>query len=187
MKTKFLVVLLAMIPVICLAGEQYTLSFQNTDVRDVLGFYAKLTGKKLVYDNTVQGPVTVVENTQVNADKAIELVEQTLFANNFSLVDLAPDTVEVLGLGRNARSIGVPCYKAGDEFPKGERIFSYVFKLRYRDPADIQKVLTAHAAPNNYTSVIIDPKIKAVVVTERTSVIRNWIKLVEQLDVPEQK
>ena len=79
------------------ADEQINLSFKNSDIREVIALYQRLTGKKVIYSTIVQGYVSVLMDTPVSREKAIELIEKTLFANGFPLVDASDDTIEVVG------------------------------------------------------------------------------------------
>jgi general secretion pathway protein D len=167
-----------------MADEQIKLQFTNTDVREVIALYEKLTSKKMIYDNTLQGPVNLNVAEPVSEEKAIELIEKTLFSNGFALVDSASDTIQVVGLTKNARGEGIPTYSKPDEIPHGERVFSYIIKLQYREAIEIARLLDQHIAPSLYTSVVSDAKSNTVIVTERTSVVRGLLKAVAAFDVP---
>ncbi len=167
------------------ADDEITLAFRNSDVREVVDLYQRLTDKKIISDLTVQGLVNLAVDTPVSRDKAIELIEKTFFAHGYSLVDVSSDTIEVVGLARNPRAVGVPTYTKPDEIPKGERVFTYIFKLQHRGATEVQQLLTQHIAKSIYTSVIADPKSDTVVVTERTSVIRSLLPIVAAFDVPQ--
>jgi type II secretory pathway component GspD/PulD (secretin) len=152
----------------------------------VLRFYESLTGFKIIKDNFVQGKITVSVAEPITRDKAIEIIERSLFGNGYSIVQIEPDTVEVLGAGRNARSHGVPTISDAKDLPSGERVVSFLFKLKHRDPEKIQRVLAQYLSPPQaYTSFLIVPDTHALWVTERTSVIRQLIKVIEEVDVPE--
>src|SRR5512134_47974 len=67
------------------------LEYPNADVLSVLRVYEELTGKKLVYDNTVQGQVNIVISTPVTKEEAIKIIEINLILNGFSLVPAGGD------------------------------------------------------------------------------------------------
>ena len=168
------------------ADQQIQLTFPQTDVREVLALYGKLTSKRIIADNTTQGPVSLTTTTPIPANEAIKLIENLLFADGFSLVDKEADTIEVVGIGRNARAIGVPTYSKREEIPKSERVFTYIFKLKNRDAVEVQQLLGQQIAPTSYTSVTADSKSSTLVVTSRTSVILGLIPIVAAYDVPQQ-
>src|SRR5438270_9085586 len=84
------------------------LQFPNADVKDVVQLYEKLTGFRIVQDNFVQGKITVTTQQPVEREKAIELIEKTLMSNGYSLVQTEKDVVQIVGMGKNPRSVGIP-------------------------------------------------------------------------------
>src|SRR5205823_2764327 len=66
----------------------------------------------------------------------------------------------------------------------GDQIISYLFKLRYADPAELQQVLGQYLSPpQTYTSVLPLPKSSSVLITENSTVIRGLAKIIDQIDV----
>src|SRR3954464_1495656 len=61
------------------------LNFPNTDVNDVLAFYESLTHFKIIRDNFVQGKISISVGEPITPDKAIEIIERTLFADGFAI------------------------------------------------------------------------------------------------------
>src|SRR5215212_2616939 len=86
--------------------ETYSLAFPpNADVKEILAFYEKLTGRRLIYDAQVTGPVPLVINTPVTKDEAIKIIETALLMNQFSLISTEdPLRWKVFGIGKNPRS-----------------------------------------------------------------------------------
>lgn len=154
------------------------------DIQQIIALYQRLTRKKIVYDNSVQGPINLDIAALPEGDKAIELIERTLFANGFSLVDVSSDSIQLVGLARNPRTIGVPAYSKASDLPKGERVVTYIFKIQHRDAAELGQLLQCTIAPSIYTFCMPDSKTGTIVLTERTSVIRSLMPIVEALDAP---
>ena len=163
-----------------------TLQFPNSDVADVLRFYEELTGKKLVMDNFVQGKVNIFINKKIPRDEAIKIIEMNLLLNGYSLVPSEDsDIVKVIGTGKNPRTTGVPVISDETEIPDGDHVISYLFKLRYADPTELQQALGQYLSPPQpYTSFLALPKAGAILVTENSSVIRTLARIVDQVDVP---
>ena len=162
------------------------LQFPNSDVKDVLRFYESLTGKKLIMDNFVQGKIDIFISKDVPRDEAIKIIEMSLLLNDFSLVPSEEgDVVKVVGVGKNPRTTGVPVISEETEIPDGDHVISYLFKLRYADPQELQQALGQYLSPPKpYTSFLALPKAGAVLVTENSSVIRTLARIVDQVDVP---
>lgn len=159
--------------------------FPNNDIKEVLDLYARLTGKNLVYDNTVTGPLYLVIPGSVPKEEAIRLIETNMLLNGFVLVPAEGDIVKVIGLSKNARSTGVPIYSTPDPIPEGARVISYLFKLRYADPVELQQVLAPYIpASPNYTAIVALPKASALLVTESTDVLEGLRRIIAEIDVP---
>src|SRR5712664_3851761 len=162
------------------------LQFPNSDVVDVLHLYEQLTGKKLVMDNFVQGKVNIFIAKEVAREEAIKIIEMNLLLNGYSLVPSEDsDIVKVIGTGKNPRTTGVPIISDETEIPDGDHVISYLFKLRYADPQELQQALGQYLSPPQaYTSFLALPKAGAILITENSSVIRTLAKIIDQVDVP---
>ncbi|OAI43130.1 hypothetical protein AYO41_02730 [Verrucomicrobia bacterium SCGC AG-212-E04] len=172
-------------PVAAVAGPEEMVQMQlpNADVRDVLSYYERLTGKRLVLDSTIQGQINIVVNGKVTKSEAIKLIETALLLNGFSIVP-GDGVTKVLGLSKNARGAGVSIYSDFAMLPEGELVVSYLFRLRYLDPTELQQILQQYITANLYTSFVALPKSGALLVTESTSVIRKLVQLVRDVDIP---
>jgi general secretion pathway protein D len=168
------------------APQMVRLQFPNSDVSDVLHLYEQLTGKKLVMDNFVQGKVNIFIAKDVPRDEAVKIIEMNLLLNGYSLVpSQESDIVKVIGTGKNPRTTGVPIISDETEIPDGDHVISYLFKLRYADPTELQQALGQYLSPPQpYTSFLALPKAGAILVTENSSVIRTLAKIIDQVDVP---
>jgi type II secretion system protein D len=161
------------------------LQFPNADVTDVLHLYEQLTGKKLVMDNFVQGKVNIFISKDVPREEAIKIIEINLLMNGFSLVPADDDILKVIGTGKNPRTAGVPIISDESQIPDGDHVISYVFKLRYADPQELQQVLGQYLSPPQpYTSFLALPKSGSLLVTENSSVIRALVHVIDQVDIP---
>ncbi|HEY0369737.1 MAG TPA: secretin N-terminal domain-containing protein, partial [Chthoniobacterales bacterium] len=162
-----------------------TLQFPNSDVADVLRFYEQLTNKKLVMDNFVQGKVNIFVAKPLPRDEAINIIKINLLMNGYSLVPAEGDVVKVIGTGKNPRNAGVPIISDESMIPAGEQVISFLFKLRYADPTELQQVLGQYLSPPQpYTSFLALPKSMSILVTENSSVIRSLVSIINQVDIP---
>src|SRR6202045_936605 len=162
------------------------LQYPNSDGQDVLHLYEQLTGKKLVMDNFVQGKVNIFISKDVPREEAIKIIEMNLLLNGYSLIPSEDsDIVKVIGTGKNPRTTGVPVISDETEIPDGDHVISYLFKLRYADPQELQQALGQYLSPPQpYTSFLALPKAGAILITENSSVIRTLARIIDQVDVP---
>ena len=166
------------------AQDMVRLQFPNSDVADVLREYETLTGKRVITDNFVQGKVNIFLNKEVPRDEAIQIIKISLLMNGFSLVPEDPDIVKVIGTGKNPRGQGVPIISDQADIPPSDQVVSYLFKLRYADPVELQQVLGQYLSPpQTYTSVLPLPKSSSILITENSTVIRGLAKIIDQIDV----
>src|SRR5256714_270191 len=162
-----------------------TLQFPNSDVVDVLHLYDQLTNTKLIMDNFVQGKVNIFLSRAVPKDEAVKIIEMKLLMNGYSLVPAGDGIVKVIGTGRSPRNAGVPLISDEADIPEGEHVVSFLFKLHYADPVELQQVLGQYLSPpQSYTSFLALPKASAILITENSAVIRSLIRIVDQIDVP---
>jgi type II secretory pathway component GspD/PulD (secretin) len=160
-----------------------SLCYPIADVSDILDLYASITHFKIVRDNYVQGKVSISVAEPVSPTKAIEIIEQTLFADGFTIVQVNADTFQVLGHGVNPRGNGVPVVTDPKELPAQERLVSYLFQLKYANAQKVSQLFLQYLMPiKTYTSCIATDN--TVLVTERTSVIRQLLVLAERIDAP---
>jgi general secretion pathway protein D len=165
--------------------KSVTLQYPNSDVADVLRLYETLTGKKLIMDNFVQGKVNIFLSKPVLRDEAIKIIEMNLLMNGYSLVPAGDEIVKVIGTGRSPRNAGVPIVSDEADIPAGEHVVSYLFRLHYADPVELQQVLGQYLSPpQTYTSFLALPKSSAILITENSSVIRMLTRIIDQIDVP---
>ncbi len=160
------------------------IQFPNPDVRAILAFYEQLTGKQTIYDNTVQGQVNIVVNRQVSRDEAVRIIETALLINGFNLVPGPGNIVKVIGSTKNARQYAVPILSDIRDLPENDHIISFLFKLEYADPTEVQQAISQYVAPSPYTVFVPLPKSQSLIVTESSNVVRQIIRVVEALDQP---
>ncbi|WP_162145312.1 secretin N-terminal domain-containing protein [Chthoniobacter flavus] len=163
------------------------LQFPNTDVKEVLAFYERLTKKRMIIDNQVQGTVNIVVSGEVPAEEAIRIIEINLLLNGFTLIPVeGTDMVKVVGSGKNPRTAAIPIISDELLLPEGEQVVTYIAKLHYADPTEVQQLLSTFVvpAPGGYTNVTALPKSQTLVITENTATIRGLIRILHEIDIP---
>lgn len=162
------------------------IQFPNADVRHVLAFYEQLTGKQVIYDNTVQGQVNIVVSRTLSREQAIQAVETVLQINGFTVIPGPGDwMVKVVGTTKNARQFAIPMISDLADLPDGDQVVTFVFHLEYADPTQVQELIGQYVAQTaNYTALIPLPKVQALMVTETAGVVRRIGQIVETVDIP---
>ena len=163
------------------------LQFPNSDVKDVLSFYEKLAGVRLVYDNQVVGPVNIVVNDEIPRDEARLIIEINLLMNGFTFVPVeGTKIVKVIGLGKTPRTAGIRIISDELLIPPGEEVVTYLTKLKYADPTEVTQVLGTFIvqSPGQYTNITPLPKSSALLITENSAILRGIVKVLHELDTP---
>ena len=153
-------------------------------MRDVLAYYERLTGKKVIYDNTVQGTVNIVVSAPVSKEEAVRIIEMSLLLNGFTLVPADRGILKVVSPAKNPRTTGIPIYSDEEQIPDADQVISFLFKLHYADTTELQQTLAQYISPQIFTSVVALPKSQAILITESTSVIRGLVKIIREIDIP---
>ncbi|HEU5246795.1 MAG TPA: secretin N-terminal domain-containing protein, partial [Candidatus Udaeobacter sp.] len=160
------------------------LQFPNSDVVDVLHLYEQLTGKKLIMDNFVQGKVNIFIAKDVSREEAIKIIEMSMALNGISLVPAGRDLLEVVGAGQNPRKAPVPIVSDLSDIPAGNPVISFLFRLQYADPQELQQVLMAYFQGSSGTiNILALPKSSALLVTQNADIIRQLASVISQIDV----
>jgi general secretion pathway protein D len=166
------------------APSPVRLQFPNSDVVDVLHLYEQLTGKKLVMDNFVQGKVNIFIAKDVSREEAIKIIEMSMALNGISLVPAGRDIVDVVGAGQNPRKAPVPIISDLADIPAGNPVVSFLFRLQYADPQELQQVLMAYFQGSSGTiNILALPKSSSLLVTQNADIIRQLAGVIEQVDV----
>jgi type II secretion system protein D len=165
-------------------ADMVTMQYPNSDVSDVLHLYENLTGKKLVLDNNVQGKVNIFLAKPVPREEAIRIIEMNLALNGYSLVPAEGDIVEVVGVNKNPRAAAVPIISDPADLPTGATVVSYLFRLDYADPQELQQVLSQYLAGiGGQAPILALPKSSSLLITQSADVLRKIVRMVEQIDV----
>ncbi|MBO0696366.1 MAG: hypothetical protein J2P56_09745, partial [Verrucomicrobia bacterium] len=166
------------------APAMVRLQFPNSDVVDVLHLYEQLTGKKLVMDNFVQGKVNIFIARDVSREEAIKIIEMSMSLNGISLVPSGKDLISVVGAGQNPRKAPVPIISDMADIPPGNPVVSFLFRLQYADPQELQQVLMAYFQGSSGTiNILALPKASALLVTQNADIIRQLASVINQVDV----
>ncbi len=163
------------------------LQFPNSDVKDVLNFYEKLAGVRLVYDNQVVGPVNIVVNDEIPREEAKLIIEINLLMNGFTLVPVeGTRIVKVIGIGKSPRTAAIPIISDELQIPDGEHVVTLLIKLHYADPTEVTQVLGTFVvqSPGQYTNITALPKSSALLITENSAILRGIVKVIAEMDVP---
>ncbi len=171
------------------AGDTVQLQFPNADVAQVLDFYEKMTGRRLIRDNQVIGQINIIINEKIPKEEAQKIIEINLMMNGFTLVPVERTDQKlwkVIGTGKNPRNFGIPILSDVDELPDNEQVVTFLKKLQYADPTELAQVLgqAIPASPTLGQTITPLPKAGALLITENSVIIRGILRILREVDLP---
>jgi type II secretion system protein D len=160
------------------------MQFPHASVLDILSFYEKLTGKRIIRDSNLQGPeISIMVADQIPRGEAVSLIESSLLLNGYTFVPVDAKTVKILGPSRHPRSEGLPLYLEESQLPpEGDKIISFYKPLKFLSPAEAIQIIDGVIQRNAYGTIAPVPNTSAIVITEKTPIVRKALALLEVVD-----
>ncbi len=173
-------------PSLATQGETVTLQYPNSPVTDIVDFYERLTGRRIIRDSNLAGANLSIEVTEpVTKQEAVQLIEAVLLLNGYVFIDAGNNMLKIVNsAAKNPRSEGITLYSNAGELPEGEVVAAYFMPLTYITPEEALPIFQGHVQLHPYGSIVAAPNARALVITENASVIRQLIVLREMIDVP---
>ena len=164
--------------------ESVSIQFPHTSVVEVLSLYEKLTGKRIIRDSNLAGPeLSIMVADPIPKRDAIGLMESSLLLNGYTLIPVDDKTVKILGPSRPPRSEGLPLYLEESQLPlDGDKLVSFYKPLRFLGPDEAISILQGVVQVNAYGSLVAIPNTGAIVITDKTPVIRKALALLDVVD-----
>lgn len=165
--------------------EQITLQFPRASVNDILSFYEALTGKRMIRDSKLGGDeISVYSRQPLPKSDAIRMIEAAMLLNGYTLLPMDAGTMKVLGPSKPVRSEGIPLIASPEDLPNSDMVVSYFMPLRYLSAGDAATIFSQFVKLNTYGSIVPIPSASAIVITDKTSLIRTVIGLGSMIDRP---
>ena len=169
-------------------GKHLSLDFQDIEVRTVLQILAKESGINIVASDSVQGKMTL-SLKDVPWDQALDLV--------LSARDLVMEkNGNIINILTNAESKKRRLEDAEDRAKLDDLIplVSQTFQLKYKNVEELRDVLkldqrgndsgTSGSLLTKRGSARVDPATNTLIVKDTSTVIQEFQRLIEELDVP---
>lgn len=173
-------------------GDSVSLQFPLNPVSDILNIYERLVGKTIIKDTAVfEGPqLSLVTPADVSKEDAIRLIEATLITNGYVLVQGAEGkTVKVLRAtvgGQNQASSfteGLLMFTTPESLPQGDTLVAYYMGINFMNPEEVATIFANHVTLHPFGKLTPISTPPGLLITENSSIIRQFIKLLEIIDV----
>jgi type II secretion system protein D len=154
-------------------------------VLDVISFYETLTGKRIIRDSNLAGQeLSIMVAKPVSREDAIGIIESSLLMNNYSIVPVDDQTIKILGPSRAPRTEGLPLLSEVQSLPAdGDKVLSFYKPLSFISPEEAIAVVQGVVQINAYGSVVPVPNTNAIILTDKTPVIRKALGILDLIDV----
>ena len=173
-------------------GKRVSLDFQDVDVRTILQILAKESNMNIVASDSVSGKMTL-SLKDVPWDQALDLVMQSRgleSRRNGNIIRVAP--------AEEFRKIDVETLENAKRIEELGPLVSRTFQLKYKDVNEFRKILNIsenggsgnnsgnnnNSLLSNRGSAVIDPATNTLIIKDNQNVIKEFERLIEQLDVP---
>lgn len=166
-------------------NEMVSITFPRNSVLDVISFYETLTGKRIIRDSNLAGQeLSIIVAKPVPKKDAIAIIESSLLMNNYSIVPVDGETIKILGPSRAPRTEGLPLYNDLEALPEdGDKVVSFYKPLSYITPEEATAVIQGVVQINAYGSIVPVPNTNALIITDKTPVIRKALGILSLIDV----
>jgi type II secretion system protein D len=172
-------------PVPVNAEETVSITFPKNSVLDVISFYETLTGKRIIRDSNLAGQeLSIMVAKPVPRKDAIAIIESSLLLNNYSIVPVDTQTIKILGPSRAPRTEGLPLLSEVNALPvDGDKVVSFYKPLGFVSPEEAIAVIQGVVQINAFGSLVPVPNTNALIITDKTPVIRKAIGILDLIDV----
>lgn len=159
------------------AGEQaWTVNFNDSDIQEVIKFIAGATGKTIIIDPKVRGPIKVINTKPLNARELYELFLASLDVHGFTAVE-SGNIVRIV-MNRDARNLPIPTENSVKN--KDDLYITQVIPLKNTSAAKILAALRP-LVPQYGHLTTYEPS-NALIITDTRANVARMNELVIQLD-----
>ena len=156
-----------------------TMNFQEVTIPVLARFISQITHKNFIIDDKVQGKITIISPTPVNADEAYAMFQSVLQVKGYTTVPNG-GVIKVVP-SREAKQTGLPTLSNGALGPVGDAFITRLIPLRYVAATDLEPVLKPMVSSDGL--LIPYPPTNAIILTDLASNIRRFMGMIEALDV----
>lgn len=168
---------LAQVQAVEAQGEmRWSVNFNDTDIQDVIKSIAGLTGKTIIIDPKVRGPIKVINTRPLNAKELYELFLASLDVHGFTAVE-SGNIVRIV-MNRDARQFAIPTENNVKE--RDDLYITQVIPLKNTSAAKILAALRP-LVPQYGHLTTYEPS-NALIITDTRANAARISELVVQLD-----
>ncbi|MDA1074330.1 MAG: type II secretion system secretin GspD [Proteobacteria bacterium] len=172
-----LISMLISTPVVRAQEQTWKINIKNADIHEFITQVAEITGRTFVLDPRLKGSVTIISDTNMDADAVYELFLTVLRVYNFT-VTASGDNIRIEQTNTAKQSPGM----SGDlnDIPD-EQIITRVIPAQNVDSQELMKILRPLIPQHGNIAALTEPNV--VVVSDHAGNLRRLMELIRQIDI----
>ncbi len=161
----------------------------NMNGDDIAAKYRLYTGKRvLVSAAAAAAEFRIYQPGPLTYEEAATILEKQALMEGFIFVPSGTEEVKLVlagGQGASPKGEGLPVVLTEDELPLGDTLVNYVMNLKFIKPEEaIRTFQTIGGTANPESSYAPVPNASAIVITEKSNLLRKLVMLKDTIDVP---
>jgi len=164
-----------------------TVQFLNTPIPVILLEYERYTGKRVIRDSTIQDQtLSIITSGDLSHEEAAQFIERSFLLNGYAILPTDhPDELKFVAYAtKRPTTEGLPVITNPFQLPESDQIVTYIMPLTHLSPEAAAELFSTVVDPNSaYGRITPLQNASAVVITEKSSIIRRLLELRDHLDV----
>ena len=160
--------------------DRIALNFKDAEIESVVAAFGHLLDRTFLVDPRVKGKITLETPKNVSRPKAYELLQASLRAQGFAIVEGNGFSRVVPEADAKLQSGPVRVGPQGDR--DGDEVVTQIFRLNYESASNLVPVLRPLIAPNN--TVTAYPSNNSLVITDYAANLKRLAGIIAGLDSP---
>lgn len=153
------------------------MNFENVELTAFIKFISKVTGRNIVFGDKIEGTVSVVSPTPVDAEQAFAMFQSVLATQGLTTVDEGA-VMRIVPI-KDARTSGSTVVEGGRP---DAGFATRLVPLRYVNAADIARVLTPLVSKDG--SIVPYEGTNTVILSDTSSNLARLAGMIEVMDIP---
>ncbi len=155
-----------------------SMDFTDVDLPVLIKFISEQTRKNFIFDERVQGKITIISPRKVSVEEAYNVFLSVLQVKGFATIEQG-NTIKIIAL-RDAKQDSLPTAKAGEPAAASEFITRLV-PLQYTDTTEIVPVLAPIVSKDGLLTAF--PASNMLILIDSRSNIDRILKILGEIDV----
>ena len=153
--------------------------YKDAPITDVVNAMGKLTGKRFIYSENLNGKITITSGFKITVAEAWEAFMTALASNGYTVVP-SGKFLKIQKID-DAKS-GTEIYSGG-YYPNSDQLITRIIRLKYIDADDVSKTFDK-VIKSKSGQVIAYEKTNSLIVTDLGSSVDRISRVLEELDKP---